>query len=134
MCLETLFVSATSSTSTSYYSTKPKHNKATTINNEGRTLHATTVGKPTFLTGKTALAKLLAQCPDNTTEKELEIWTVGDNPYSDVALAHTMGWKSALVKTGIWNGDDTSDLEKEGVMPTKVEDSFASFLSGLIPE
>ena len=134
MCLETLFVSATSSTSTSYYSTKPKQKTATAINNGGRTLHATTVGKPTFLTGKTALAKLLAQCPENTTEKELEIWTVGDTPYSDVALAHTMGWKSALVKTGIWNGDDTSDLEKEGVMPTKVEDSFASFLSGLIPE
>ena len=139
MCLETLFVSATSSTSTSYYSTKPKHNKATTINNEGRTLHATTVGKPTFLTGKTALAKLLAQCPDNTTEKELEIWTVGDNPYSDVALAHTMGWKSALLRLGygmemIHFRFGEGRRKEEGVMPAKVEDSFASFLSGLIPE
>ena len=48
-----------------------------------------------------------------------------------------MGWKSALFKTGIWNGDDTLQIwrrKEEGVMPAKVEDSFASFLSGLIPE
>ena len=25
---------------------------------------------------------------------------MGDNPYSDVALAHTMGWKSALLRLG----------------------------------
>lgn len=133
-CLETLYQSATSSTSTSYYSSKTISPKSATTEKKGRTLHATTVGKPTPLTGKTALSKLLAQCPANITIEELEIWTVGDNPYSDVALAHTMGWNSALVRTGIWNGDDVSDLEKEGVMPTKVEDSLAFVLKGLLPE
>eukprot|EP00571_Detonula_confervacea_P010061 CAMPEP_0172304004 /NCGR_PEP_ID=MMETSP1058-20130122/5466_1 /TAXON_ID=83371 /ORGANISM="Detonula confervacea, Strain CCMP 353" /LENGTH=351 /DNA_ID=CAMNT_0013015053 /DNA_START=25 /DNA_END=1077 /DNA_ORIENTATION=- len=130
-CLETLYQSATTSTSTSYYSSKKTLSTRTL--KKGRTLNATTVGKPTPLTGKTALSKLLAQCPPSTTEEELEIWTVGDNPYSDVALAHTMGWNSALVRTGIWNGD-ASDLEKEGVMPTKVEDSFSLVLKELLPE
>ncbi|KAL7527671.1 hypothetical protein ACHAXR_002072 [Thalassiosira sp. AJA248-18] len=128
LCLETVYHSATSSTSTSYYSSK----KSSTTN-KGRTLHATTVGKPTPLTGKTALSKLLDQCPPNTTEQDLEIWTVGDNPFSDVALAHTMGWNSALVRTGIWNGD-VLDLEKEGVRPTKVEDCFPLVAKGLLSE
>mmetsp|Transcript_13058 Transcript_13058/g.23607 ORF Transcript_13058/g.23607 Transcript_13058/m.23607 type:complete len:357 (-) Transcript_13058:49-1119(-) len=132
LCLETLYHSATSSTSTSYYSSKKSLEQKPT-KNKGRTLHATTVGKPTPLTGKTALSKLLAQCPPNTTEQDLEIWTVGDNPYSDVALAHTMGWKSALVRTGIWNGD-VADLEKGDVRPDKVEDSFALVAKGLLSE
>ena len=58
---------------------------------------------------------------------------MGDNPYSDVSLATTMGWNSCLVRTGIWKGEDVSDLEKEGILPSKVEDSFASFLSILLP-
>ena len=129
MCLETLYQSATSpSTSTSYYSLKPKQTKD---QDQGRTLIASTVGKPTPLTGKTALSKLLAQCSSNVTEQDLEIWTVGDNPYSDVSLAHTMGWNSCLVRTGIWKGEDVSDLVN--IVPTKVEDSFASFLSRLLP-
>ena len=129
LCLEHLYGSATSSTSTSYCSSKKLEHNATT--NRGRTLHATTVGKPTPLTGKTALAKLLAQCPPNAVERDLEIWTVGDNPHSDVALAHTMGWSSALVRTGIWNGD-VVDLEKVGIRPTIVADSFASVAKGLL--
>mmetsp|Transcript_54153 Transcript_54153/g.115063 ORF Transcript_54153/g.115063 Transcript_54153/m.115063 type:complete len:355 (-) Transcript_54153:39-1103(-) len=131
LCLETLYQSATSSTSTSYYSFKKDGGKQTM--DKRRTLRATTVGKPTPLTGKTALSKLLAQCPSEITEQDLEIWTVGDNPSSDVALAHTMGWNSALVRTGIWNGD-VSDLEREGVRPTRVEDSFAFLARALIPE
>lgn len=129
MCLETLYQSATSpSTSTSYYSLKPTKQYTS---GQGRTLNATTVGKPTPLTGKTALSKLLAQCSPNTKEQDLEIWIVGDNPYSDVALATTMGWNSCLVRTGIWKGEDVSDLVN--IIPTKVEDSFASFLSRLLP-
>eukprot|EP00580_Thalassiosira_gravida_P016975 CAMPEP_0201665202 /NCGR_PEP_ID=MMETSP0494-20130426/6425_1 /ASSEMBLY_ACC=CAM_ASM_000839 /TAXON_ID=420259 /ORGANISM="Thalassiosira gravida, Strain GMp14c1" /LENGTH=355 /DNA_ID=CAMNT_0048144113 /DNA_START=64 /DNA_END=1131 /DNA_ORIENTATION=- len=131
LCLEALYHSATSSTSTSYYSSNNSDQNQTI--NKGRTLHATTVGKPTPLTGKTALTKLLAQCPPNTTERDLEIWTAGDNPYSDVALAHTMGWNSALVRTGIWNGD-ALDLEKGGVRPTRVDDSFAFVVEALLPE
>jgi len=92
MCLETLYQSATSSsTSTSYYSLKSTKQSTS---DQGRTLIATTVGKPTPLTGKTALSKLLAQCSSNITEQDLEIWTVGDNPYSDVALASEMSWNS----------------------------------------
>ena len=130
MCLETLYQSATSpSTSTSYYSLKPTK-QSTSDQKQGRTLIATTVGKPTPLTGKTALSKLLAQCSSNIKEEDLEIWTVGDNPYSDAALASTMGWNSCLVRTGIWKGEDVSNLD---IIPTKVEDSFASFLSRLLP-
>jgi ribonucleotide monophosphatase NagD (HAD superfamily) len=131
LCPEALYHSVTSSTSTSYYSSNNSDKKQTI--NKGWTLQTTTVGKPTPLTGKTALTKLLAQCPPNTTERDLEIWTAGDNPYSDVALAHTMGWNSALVRTGIWNGD-TLDLEKRGVRPTRVEDSFAFVVEALLPE
>lgn len=131
LCLETLYRSATSAAFTSYHSSNKSEHKAT-INN-GRTLRATTVGKPTPLTGKTALFKLLAQCPPNVVEQDLDIWTVGDNPSSDVALARTMGWSSALVRTGIWNGD-LSDLEKEGVGPTIVTDSFAMVAERLLPE
>lgn len=129
LCLEALYHSATSSASTSYFSSTKSDRMQTT--NKGRTLHATTVGKPTYLTGKTALTKLLGQCPPNTAEPDLEIWTCGDNPYSDVALAKTMGWDSALVRTGIWDGD-ISNLEKE-CKPTRVEDSFAVFLKALLP-
>ena len=142
ICLEKLYECATSSTtSTSYYSSKLKEQSSSTTTttkptttNKGRTLNATTVGKPTHLTGKTALSKLLAQCSSSniTSEQDLEIWTVGDNPYSDVALAHTIGCNSCLVRTGIWDdGKDALEcLTKEGIVPTRVEDSFASFLKG----
>jgi ribonucleotide monophosphatase NagD (HAD superfamily) len=135
LCLEALYQSATSSTTTtSYYSSKNASSSKATINNSGRTLHAKTVGKPTPLTGKTALSKILSQCPPNTKEEDLEIWTVGDNPFSDIALAHTMGWSSALVRTGIWKGDDVDDLKKEGIEPTMVADCFASVVKGVLPE
>ena len=84
------------------------------------------MGKPTQLTGKTALLKLLQQCGPNTTEQDLEIWTVGDNPFSDVALANNMGWNSALVKSGIWTGD-LSVLEG-CVLPTKIVDRLELLL------
>lgn len=129
-CLETLYKSATASTSTSYYSANNKDEQST-IDNKGRRLHATTMGKPTPITGKTALSKLLAQCPPNTTEQELEIWTVGDNPYSDVALAHTMNWNSALVRTGIWNGN-ALDLKGKGINPTMVMECFGLVVEKLL--
>eukprot|EP01082_Thalassiosira_pseudonana_P007422 g6930.t1 g6930 contig23:1507484-1508508(+) len=129
MCLETLFRSVTSSTSTSYYSAS-KDSEA--MHKRGRTLHATTCGKPTTLTGKTALDKLLRQCPQNTREQDLEIWAVGDNPYSDVALANTMKWNGCLVRTGIWDGDE-SRLDSIA-QPAKVIDSFGKLLKQLIPE
>lgn len=129
MCLETLFRSVTSSTSTSYYSAS-KDSEA--MHKRGRTLHATTCGKPTTLTGKTALDKLLRQCPQNTMEQDLEIWAVGDNPYSDVALANTMKWNGCLVRTGIWDGDE-SRLDSIA-QPAKVIDSFGKLLKLLIPE
>lgn len=74
LCLETLFESAISSASE-----KRKE----------RRLKAMTVGKPTRFTGETALGKLLAQCPDGTTQDDITVYTVGDNPYADVALANT---------------------------------------------
>lgn len=134
MCLETLYQSATSATTTSYYSIKNKQSSESQTINKGRALEATTMGKPTPITGNTALTKLLAQCPPGTIEEDLDIWTVGDNPFSDVALAHTMGWNSALVKTGIWKGDDISALEKEGVPPTRIDDCFALVVQGLLPK
>jgi len=82
LCLETLFESATSSTSTSY-------SVPSTRTRKERRLKAMTVGKPTRLTGETALSKLLAQCPDGTTQDDITVYTVGDNPYADVALANT---------------------------------------------
>ena len=133
MCLETLFKSATSSTSTSYHSAIPNKTNTNSTKAQERNLFATTVGKPTPHTGKTALSKLLSQCQPNTLEQDLEIWTVGDNPFSDVALAHTMGWNSALVKTGIWDGD-VSVLECHGVMPTKIVDSMAILIHKLLPK
>ena len=78
LCLETLFQSATSGSSASYNSQ--------TTSYPGRVLQAKTTGKPTQLTGKTAISKLLEQCESNTTEQDLEIWTVGDNPFSDGKL------------------------------------------------
>ena len=134
MCLETLYQSATSATTTSYYSIKNKQSSESQTINKGRALVSTTMGKPTSITGNTALTKLLAQCPPGTIEEDLDIWTVGDNPFSDVALAHTMGWNSALVKTGIWKGSDISALEKEGVPPTRIDDCFALVVQGLLPK
>ena len=74
LCLETLFESATSSASRT---------------RKERKLKAMTVGKPTRFTGETALGKLLAQCPNGTTQDDITVYTVGDNPYADVALANT---------------------------------------------
>jgi HAD superfamily hydrolase (TIGR01456 family) len=122
LCLETLFQSATSVSSTSYSA------ELTTINS-GRLLKAATVGKPTQLTGKTALSKLLQQCDSSLTEQHLEIWTVGDNPFSDVALANNMGWNSALVKTGIWKGDVS--VLNGSALPTKIVDCLADLLQEL---
>lgn len=142
LCLETLFQSATSASPDSYNSQ--------TMTSPGRMLQATTMGKPTQLTGKTAISKLLQQCESNTKEQDLEIWTVGDNPFSDgelilfvliivtnlisnvsltVALANNMGWSSALVRTGIWNGDE-SILEGNAV-PTKIVDCMADLIQQL---
>ena len=118
LCLEALFQCATSPSTASYTSE--------TRSNQGRLLKATTVGKPTELTGKTALLKLLQQCGPNASEQDLEIWTVGDNPFSDVALANNMGWNSALVKSGIWTGD-LSILEGSAV-PTKIVDCLEVLL------
>ena len=122
MCLEMLFTSATAASSTSYNSE---------LNNgeKGRTLKATSMGKPTQITGKTALSKLLSQCDADTTEDDLEIWTVGDNPFSDVALANTMGWNSALVKTGIWSGD--MEVLKGSAVPTKIVDCLGVLMDEL---
>ena len=65
-------------------------------------------------------------------EQDLEIWAVGDNPYSDVALANTMKWNGCLVRTGIWDGDE-SRLDSIA-QPAKVIDSFGKLLKQLIPE
>lgn len=110
LCLEALFRSATSKSG------------------QEREVIAQTVGKPSRLTGETARSKLLEQCPEGTVEDDLEIWTVGDNPLSDVALAHIMGWKSALVKTGIWDGSMEPEFEH-----TIRTDSFAVLLDELMP-
>jgi hypothetical protein len=97
MCLETLFASATGG---------------------ARALQARQLGKPSRETGECARALLMAQCdvsrrdtsrPDVAGE-DVEIWTVGDNPLSDVALAHTMGWNSALVRTGVWDGTSAPEV------------------------
>lgn len=109
LCLQTLLASATTETG-------------------GRALEATTVGKPSRMTGEAALARLLRQTPGGTKAEDLEIWTVGDNPRSDVALAETMGWKSALVRTGIWDGQS-----EPAVKPTICVDSFGSLLDELLP-
>ncbi len=107
--------------------------KSETSHIRKRQLISNTVGKPTPLTGRTALNKLLSQCPVNTTDEELEIWTVGDNPFSDVALALTMGWNSGLVRTGIWDGHVES-LEKENVVPTRIVDDVGVLVGQLLPE
>jgi HAD superfamily hydrolase (TIGR01456 family) len=107
MCLETLFASATGGM---------------------RSLDARQLGKPSRETGECALAKLLSQFGE-TPADEVEIWTVGDNPLSDVALAKTMGWKSALVRTGIWDGRSPPEVE-----PTLRVDSFAALLEMLMSE
>lgn len=131
LCLEALFQSATAAAgpATSHYSSSSSGDDLQSTSKSGRTLQATTVGKPTRLTGKTAISKLLQQCDPNTTEQDLEIWTVGDNPHSDVALANNMGWRSALVRTGIWDGDISS--LNGSTLPTRVVDSFGALLEEL---
>ncbi|KAL3803800.1 hypothetical protein HJC23_003962 [Cyclotella cryptica] len=131
LCLEALIQSATAAAgcTTSHYSLHSTADDLQSASNVGRRLQAATVGKPTRLTGKTAVSKLLQQCDATTTEEDLEIWTVGDNPYSDVALANNMGWSSALVRTGIWDGDVS--LLNGSARPTRVVDSFGALLQEL---
>jgi len=93
----------------------------------GRELEATTVGKPSRQTGEAVLARLLLQAPDGTKAEHFEIWAVGDNPLSDVALAKTMGWKSALVRTGIWDGNS-----EPKVKPTLCVDSFSTLINDFL--
>ena len=39
--------------------------------------------------------------------QDLDIWMIGDNPASDIKGARDYGWKSVLVRTGVW--DETRD-------------------------
>ena len=64
----------------------------------------TQYGKPTIGTYQYAdnLLKHLFNQKTNINQKP-QVIMVGDNPDSDIQGANNFGWKSALVKTGIYN-------------------------------
>ena len=52
---------------------------------------------------------------------ERAVYAIGDNPSSDIYGANRHGWKSVLVRTGVFEGDET--LLKEVHRPTFVTDN-----------
>ncbi|KAG5459756.1 MAG: putative mitochondrion protein [Olpidium bornovanus] len=62
---------------------------------------------------------------DQTTGRKIRhipIYAVGDNPASDIAGARQAGWRSFLVRTGVYNSH--SDARKEEGRPSEIGEEF----------
>lgn len=90
----------------------------------GRPLEAVTFGKPQKLTYEYADALLRERTKlPLGKEEDLSVWMVGDNPASDIAGANGFGWKSALVRTGVYRDQDGEPAHKPTIIVDNVENA-----------
>ncbi|PWN36143.1 HAD-superfamily hydrolase [Meira miltonrushii] len=93
----------------------------------GRPLEAVTFGKPQRLTYEYADALLrerMSLKDENTqADGEMSVWMIGDNPASDIAGANGFGWKSALVRTGVYRDQDGPPKHKPTILVDDVEEA-----------
>ncbi|KDN40782.1 HAD-superfamily hydrolase [Tilletiaria anomala UBC 951] len=102
----------------------------------GRPLESIAFGKPCRLTYEFADALLqerlarLSSDPQQTPPAPASVWMIGDNPASDIAGANAFGWKSALVRTGVYR-DALGRPEHE---PTLIVDDVEVAIRKVIQE
>ncbi|UZJ54896.1 hypothetical protein CBS101457_004216 [Exobasidium rhododendri] len=96
----------------------------------GRKLEATTFGKPQKLTYEYAneLLKEKVLMMEGKVE-DLNVWMVGDNPASDIAGANDFGWKSALVRTGVYRSETGPPAHSPSILVDNVEVAVREALS-----
>lgn len=82
----------------------------------GLELERTIIGKPHKLTYEYA-DKVLRDWVKDSSDPVDEVFMVGDNPASDILGANRFGWKSLLVRTGVFKDDDLIDIVSK---PTKI--------------
>ena len=93
----------------------------------GRPLEAITFGKPQRLTYEYADAllreRMAFENANTQSQGDVSVWMVGDNPASDIAGANGFGWKSALVRTGVYRDQDGPPKHKPTILVDNVEDA-----------
>lgn len=93
----------------------------------GRPLEAITFGKPQRLTYEYADAllreRMALENANTQIHGDVSVWMVGDNPASDIAGANGFGWKSALVRTGVYRDQDGPPKHKPTILVDNVEDA-----------
>ncbi|KAL6932926.1 hypothetical protein ACO0R3_002016 [Hanseniaspora guilliermondii] len=98
--------------------TKLVHDKASQEYSVKKFINERVMGKPERIAYEFAEKELRAEFKDlyaSGEEFELgDVYMVGDNPLSDIIGAKNYGWKTCLVKTGVYN--DEYDLQVEPSM------------------
>ncbi|KAF8926621.1 hypothetical protein BGZ58_011043 [Dissophora ornata] len=59
------------------------------------------------------------------------VYAIGDNPYADIAGANSYGWKSVLVRTGVFNpeGDENHYMHPATAVVDDVGDAVRWIIS-----
>ena len=83
-------------------------------------------GKPHRLTYEYAHELLAEQMPRPNASASASVWMVGDNTESDIAGANGFGWKSALVRTGVYRDAHGTPNHTPTVLVDHVEDAVKS--------
>ncbi|AAS54787.2 AGR297Cp [Eremothecium gossypii ATCC 10895] len=86
--------------------------------NAGYSLAHTTYGKPNRIAYDYAARVLGAWSGLQTAQPPATVYMVGDNPHSDIIGAYNYGWRSCLVRSGVYRDGDTLPCQ-----PTLVVDS-----------
>lgn len=68
----------------------------------GLPLECTVFGKPEGLTYEYAAEMLRSQFSNPDESKRAQVYMIGDNPESDIRGGRDFGWKTALVRTGVY--------------------------------
>ncbi|GJJ76245.1 hypothetical protein EMPS_08604 [Entomortierella parvispora] len=99
----------------------------------GHDLEYTLYGKPMNATYQYAESVLnqLAPIHNDGLPHRRTVYAIGDNPYADIAGANAYGWKSLLVKTGVFKpqGDENHHIHPATAVVDNVEDAVRWILS-----
>ncbi|KAI7816612.1 HAD-like domain-containing protein [Gamsiella multidivaricata] len=101
----------------------------------GHKLEYTLFGKPMRPTYQYAESVLNNLAPihigPNGMPKPRTVYAIGDNPYADIAGANAYGWKSVLVRTGVFKpeGDENHHIHPATTVVDDVEDAVRWIIS-----
>lgn len=85
-------------------------------------------GKPeraTYEFAERTLAQQAQQANTLGSGVPTHTYMIGDNPASDIAGAARYGWKSVLVRTGVWNDDQGQPDPAPTLVVDDVEEAVA---------